>query len=208
MNNENNITEAKVSRWLIFGLFIVIIILLMVQKCNRNNGAGNLPAGVISTDTVVKTKVEYRIKKDTLYVVKYRDIKPKPIPEPVYIDKTDSTIRQYNDSFTTPDLTLFYEARTRGELLGLKPSYRLKSQKIIEYRDSIYYTTKTITTIKERGGLFVGLTVGFSVKTKKPEAGVNLMFTTKKGLSVGYSYMIYSNAHYATVMYRVFPRNK
>lgn len=196
----------KTLTYIIIGLFVFIIILLMARQCDRNKGGNGLPVGVISTDTVVKIKLVTRVKVDTVYRVVYRDVKPKPVPAPVYVDKRDSSVRQYVDSFNTPELTMYYEAKTRGILTDFKPSFRLKIPTITIKRDSIFTNTTTITTVKQKTALYGGLTVGFNAKYLRPEAGVNLTVVTRKGLSLGYSYLIFSNTHLATVQYRLFPK--
>lgn len=204
MSDYTNEYARKGYRYLFIFLVLVIIILLLMQKCGGNYNGKN---GIIKSDTVVQTKVVTRIKYDTLVVYKNGSYKPQQVPKPT-LNKKDTIIKEYIDSFVNNDLAIFYKAKTKGDLLQFTPTYRLKQKTLTITKDSIYTITKTITNIKERNGFYVGLNVAYNAKDRKPDAGVGATFVSKKGVLVGYNYLVFSNIHTATVQIRLFPRKK
>lgn len=186
----------------------LVVILLLLGKCRGGVIGDTVTKHKI--DTVTQVKTEVRIKRDTLTEYISVNYPQYSVPFPVYVDKTDTTVKVYVDSLVDSNLTFRYSARVRGQLLSFTPSYTLPKRTLLERQDSIVYIKQTIkeTIEKYRAGFYIGGGAGYNVNSRRVEAFGGAALTIKQGFLIGYDFDFLNNAHRVTLKYRVYPISK
>lgn len=147
----------KIKNYLIIGLSIVIMVLLLLKGCDSNKPSINKPIYIKGKDS---------IRIDTI-PRPYEVIKFKPIYYPKwdtsYIDtsnhfKQDGLTREYNDSLSDKNLTIFSYSKVLGIIKQQKLSYRLKVPLEIDKTIKRVDTLKFISSPKF--SIYTGLEIG------------------------------------------------
>ena len=116
------------------------VISLTAQLQAQKDFTNNLQKSFKKRDTAFKEEigqihVDYtsKLKKRDNLIRKYKN---KP-PEYILIHDTTSDIKTLKDRFKTPNLTLDYSLKYKGDFLGIKFDYRVKEKIVVE--DNIIY---------------------------------------------------------------------
>lgn len=102
-------------------------------------------------------------------------------------DSIKGDIKTYKDSSVNKDVNIYYSALTRGDLLNMNLSYKLKGVKSIA-------TTKT--KLLQQGKLYMTFSGGGN-KTTFNDLSPGLFYSSKGRMGAGYEYNLLDNTHRA-----------
>jgi hypothetical protein len=193
----------EIKNILILALFIVIVILLFQVGCNKPEPEIVAPApdSVIVSDTVWATDTTYllpTVKKpewDTVY--KIDTLEYAGDPEDLFFT------REYNDSLSDTNQTVFYHARTFGMLDSLAISYKLKIP--IKITNTTTITNTNIVTKIPKFSIYTGLEVGGNTSTFSLSPIITLNI---KNNSLSYRYGVLDKTHNIGVGIKLFKSKK
>lgn len=210
-----------------FWIGVVIILLLIIgaqQWHIQGHACPTCPE--IKTGTTTTSKID-TIKPEPKTIEKITH-KPKPVKTIPWTQKatkkvdsasvkagSDTTLTQelnpcdnlniYKDSSITPYVSVYTEDTIRGEKIGGKISIVQKGPLAI--KETITTTiTNEVKVPTPVWGLYAGVGVsgtfvnGFKIADIKPQ----LAFITKKGISYGYGYGLFTKTHEATLKKLIF----
>lgn len=187
---------------------ILLVVIFFLKECNGRGGSIHTDPSIIKTDTVIVVQVDTITHRDTVWEERIVYLPSKPVPTPV-VNIEDTTQLTYSDSTSTDDITLFYSATVRGELLSIDHNYRLKIPKeITEIKEITKTIDKTITITKFKGGFYLGGGINYNVKDNNPSIMLGAAYASKKGGLYGYDYDPINNIHQLSFKMRVFPLKK
>lgn len=187
-----------IKNYLALILTIIIIVLLLHKSCN--NPLPNLDVQpttiyksdtIFNIDTLVELKTIYKPKHDTIYKT-----------DSVFNLDTLVYVREYNDSLTDTNLTLYSKAKVIGILDELELSYKMKSKPILITNN----ITKIETVYKpSKLSIYTGVEVGGNTASFNLSPFVNLNVNKT---SIEYRYGILDETHNISVGYKIFNSKK
>lgn len=188
-----------IKTYVIFGLTIIIIVLLLLKSCNDPlpNLGQNKESIIVKIksdtiwrkDTLVQFKSIIRPKYDTIY--KFNDTNKKDLENLAYI-------REYLDSLSDNEQSIYVKSNITGILNKLDISYKLKKKpELITNTDSIFITK----TQPSRFSLYTGLRLSGNATSLNLSPYIEL---NKDKLSINASYGLIDKTIGLGVGYRLF----
>lgn len=187
---------------LLLVLFVIIAILLFKTGCNK-------PVPDLSPKIDSITTHDTVWAKDTLY--QFKPVK-KPKNDTIYqIDTFQYSgspddlffTREYNDSLSDTNQTMFYHIKTFGMLDSLSIKYKLKIP--IKINTTTTVTIEKPLPVTNRFSIYTGLEVGGNTSTFNLSPFIDLNI---KNNTVGYRYGVLDKTHNIKVGIRLYKSKK
>lgn len=191
---------TTIKDYLIIILAIIIMAMVLVKGCSKP-----FPNLEVVPQTIIKSDTVFSV--DTL--VKFKTI-VKPEYDTIYeVDSIDSIdldtlfyFREYNDSLSDSNLTIYSKVKVIGLLDKLDISYRNKIKPILITK---HITETKIETKTPKISIYTGLELGGNKSSFNLSPFISFNFPKT---SIGYRYGILNNTHSIGVGYKIFNSKK
>ena len=191
--------QTKTERFIVLVLFVTIGALLLLKQCNEPKPSDSVLNQRKDTSWTEKEYIPYEVIKlvsvnkpihDTIF----------ELPDDTFKDSLLFT-REYSDSISDSNQTIFYNAKVFGILDRLSIKYRLKIPvKIKEYRE--IHDTKFLPN---KWSLGINSSIGGNLNTFNMYIGADIRI--KKAV-VGYNYGLLNKTHNIKIGYILYNSKK